>query len=85
MPQIQPEVLFAVIALLVALCLAMGSLIAVYMGLAMMRRARDGQFGNPDRWVMAEVKNRITRQRRDAAVEALVDELKPGEVVVEDE
>ena len=85
MSQIQPEALYVVIALLVVLCLVMGGLIAAYMGMAMLRRARDGQFGNPDRWVMTEVKNRITRQRREAAVDALVEELKPGEVVVADE
>ena len=85
MPQLQPEALYVIIALLFVLCLVMGGLIAAYMGMAMLRRSRDGQFGNPDRWVMTEVKNRITRQRREAAVDALVEELKPGEVVVADE
>jgi len=84
-PQIQPEVLYVLLALLVLACLIMGGLIVAYAGMAVVRRACDGQFGNPDRWVMTEVKNRITRQRREAAVDALVEELKPGEVVVEDE
>lgn len=85
MPQIQPEALYAIIAVLVMLCILLGLTIAAYLGSVVFRKAVDSKFGNPDRYVIDEVKSRITKQRRDAAVDALIEELKPGEVVVEDE
>lgn len=85
MPQVQPEVLYVVIAVLVAISAILGLLVGGYVLSVALKRMQDGKFGNPDAYVMTEVKNRITRQRREAAVDALIEELKPGEVVVADE
>lgn len=85
MTQVQPEVLYVVIAVLSAICAILGLLVGGYVLSVAFKRMRDGKFGNPDAYVMTEVKNRITRQRREAAVDALIEELKPGEVVVADE
>jgi len=83
--QVQPEVLYVIVAVLLGLCLLLGGVIVVYAGVMLMRRHRDGQFGNPDRWVLNEVKARVTRQRREAAVDAFAEELKPTEVLADDE
>ncbi len=85
MSQVQPEVLYGIIALLIAGCVLLGLIVGGYLLTLGVRKMRDMKFGNPDAYVMTEVKNRITRQRREAAVDALIEELKPGEVVVEDE
>jgi hypothetical protein len=83
-PQIQPELLYAIIAVLVAFCMLLGLAVGGYLLTLAAKRARDSKFGNPDAYVMNEVKNRITRQRREAAVDALIEELKPGEVVADE-
>lgn len=81
---IQPEFLYTIIAVLAILCVVMGLIIFGYFASVAVSKAKDAKFGRPDRHVIDEVKERITRQRRDAAVEALIEELKPGEVI-EDE
>jgi len=82
--QLQPEALYAIIVVLAIVCVMLGLFVAAYLGSVVVRRMVDSKFGNPDRYVMDEVKARITRQRRETAVDALIEELKPGEVVADE-
>jgi len=82
---VQPEVLYGIIAVLVIVCIGLGLMIAAYFAAVALQKTKDSQFGKPDRYVVEEVKARITKQRRDAAVDALIEELKPGEVIEADE
>lgn len=84
MTQLQPEALYAIIVVLAIVCVMLGLFVAAYLGSVVVRRMVDSKFGNPDRYVMDEVKARITRQRRETAVDALIEELKPGEVVADE-
>jgi hypothetical protein len=84
-PQIQPEFLYVSVALLFSICSFLLSVILFIFVLKMLQKSRNEKFGTPDQWVLDEVKNRIQRQRREAAVDAFAEELRPGEVVVADE
>lgn len=81
---IQPEVLYGIIAVLVVICIVLVMVVIGYLAGTIIRKSTDAKFGKPDRYVIDEVKSRITKQRRDAAVDALIEELKPGEVILDE-
>ena len=82
--QLAPEALYLIIAVLVILCVVLGLMVIGYIGLTAIRKANESKFGKPDRWIMNEVRNRVTRQRREAAVDAFAEDLKPGEVIADE-
>lgn len=57
-----------------------GVIVLMLFGLLMLAmKARENSFGNPDRWLINEIRQRVKDKRRAAAVDAIVDELAPVE------
>ena len=81
---IAPEVLYGIIAVLAVVSIVLSVIVFGYIVAMAVRKSADSKFGRPDRYVIDEVKNRITQQRREAAVDALIEELKPGEIIADE-